>query len=97
MSNLKYVALEIAGKTYPLRVSADQETELIRAAQTVNLRLKEYEKAFGVRDIRDLLAMCALHLSAEHQKVQSEQNSVSESFLQELDSIAELAEAFRSE
>ncbi|MFM1745304.1 MAG: hypothetical protein RLZZ630_1241 [Bacteroidota bacterium] len=96
VSNLKYVALEIAGKTYPLRVNEQQESELIQAAQTVNRRLKEYEKAFGVRDIRDLLAMCALHLSAEHQRMQQQKSEVSDTLHLDLDALAELAKAFQT-
>ncbi|MBL0097268.1 MAG: cell division protein ZapA [Bacteroidetes bacterium] len=65
MNKTDSIKIEIANRTYPLKVSADQVAIIEKAALVVNERLKEYEIAFGVRDLQDLLAMCALHMAAE--------------------------------
>jgi cell division protein ZapA len=97
VANLKNVALEIGGKTYPLRVDPAQEADLLTAAESVNRRLREYEKAFGLRDVRDLLAMCALQFSAEHIRIQRDSSGNTDSLQRELDELLELAASFRSE
>lgn len=94
MNDTISVKIQIAGKTYPLKVSADQKTIIEQAAVMVNERLKEYEKAYGVRDIQDLLAMCALHISAEQLGFQKNQHLQEEDIHRELQALTELVKAF---
>jgi cell division protein ZapA (FtsZ GTPase activity inhibitor) len=88
------VKIQIAGRAYPLKVTAEQQTVIEKAASIVNERLKEYEKAYGVRDIQDLLAMCALHLSAEQLGFQKNQTLEEDKINKELQALADLVKAF---
>jgi cell division protein ZapA (FtsZ GTPase activity inhibitor) len=88
------IKIEIANRTYPLKVSADQVAIIEKAALVVNERLKEYEIAFGVRDLQDLLAMCALHMAAEQLGFQKNRELQEDEINKELRSITELIKAF---
>jgi cell division protein ZapA (FtsZ GTPase activity inhibitor) len=84
------VKIQIANRTYPLKGSAEELILLEKAAGMVNQRLKEYETAFGVRDLQDLLAMCALHMSAEKLGYQKEMSINEEEINRELDVLSDL-------
>ena len=88
------VQINLGGKTYPLKVAADQQAGIEHAAALVNERLSAYEKAFGVKDMRDLLAMCALHLAAEQLHTGKETRQQEEFLLTELGTLAGLVEEF---
>jgi cell division protein ZapA len=59
------IKVNIANRSYPLKVTTEQEEAMRNAVTLVNERLKEYETAYAVRDHQDLLAMCALQLASE--------------------------------
>ena len=65
MSELNSVKVSIGNRTYPLRVSKDEEEKVQQAAQAINKRLKEFEDSYAVKDKQDLLAMCALQFATE--------------------------------
>jgi len=94
LSNTVSVQINLGGKEYPLKVAADQLQGIESAAALVNERLIAYEKAFGVKDMRDLLAMCALHLASEQQHAKREYGQQEEFLLSELGTLAGLVEGF---
>ena len=60
------INLSIANRSYPLVVhDEEQRKSLVKAAEAVNERIRQYEKDYAVIDRQDLLAMTALHLAAE--------------------------------
>lgn len=65
MSELNSVKVSIGNRTYPLRVSKEEEEKVQQAAQDINKRLKEFEDSYAVKDKQDLLAMCALQFATE--------------------------------
>ena len=65
MSELNSVKVSIGNRTYPLRVSKEEEEKVLQAAQAINKRLKELEESYAVKDKQDLLAMCALQFATE--------------------------------
>src|SRR5436853_5605017 len=65
MSELNSVKVSIGNRTYPLRVSKEEEEKVLQAAQSINKRLKEFEDSYAVKDKQDLLAMCALQFATE--------------------------------
>ncbi len=65
MSELNSVKVSIGNRTYPLRVSKEEEEKVLQAAQAINKRLKEFEDSYAVKDKQDLLAMCALQFASE--------------------------------
>ena len=65
MGELLSVKVSIANRSYPLRVSKEEEEKVVKAAQSINQRMKEFEENFAVKDKQDLLAMCALQFASE--------------------------------
>ena len=65
MAELNSVKVSISNRTYPLRVTKEEEEKVLQAAQAINKRLKEFEENYAVKDKQDLLAMCALQFATE--------------------------------
>lgn len=65
MSETSSIKIQIAGRSYPLKVEADQQESVLAAVTLIEQQMKAYENAYGKRDQQDLLAMCALQLATE--------------------------------
>ena len=69
--------ISIANRTYPLHVkNEDERKNLLQAAETINERIRQYEKDYAVIDRQDLLAMTALHIAAELQTRNHGKNNI---------------------
>lgn len=97
MSEIISIKVQIGNRTYPLKVSGDQELVLQKAAQVVNARLKEYETTFKIKDPQDLLAMCALQIAAEQLGAGKQLENNNAEIQKELISLSELVSAFHAE
>jgi cell division protein ZapA (FtsZ GTPase activity inhibitor) len=79
MGELLSVKVSIANRTYPLRITKEEEEKVIQAAQSVNKCIKEFEDSYAVKDKQDLLAMCALQFASEamgqHKKIHKPQEN----------------------
>ena len=79
MGELLSVKVSIANRTYPLRITKDEEEKVVQAAQSVNKCVKEFEDNYAVKDKQDLLAMCSLQFASEamghHKKGSKQDNS----------------------
>lgn len=62
------VKVEIAGGLYPLKVKSEDERNVKQAVELINRKISEFEKTYGVKDKKDILAMVALQLVSELQK-----------------------------
>lgn len=60
------IKVSIAGRDYPLTIEAAERDKVLKAAELVNLKLKEYADNYAVSDKQDLLAMCALQFSTQY-------------------------------
>jgi cell division protein ZapA (FtsZ GTPase activity inhibitor) len=65
MGELLSVKVSIANRNYPLRVTKEEQEKVLRAAENINKRIKEFEDNYSVKDKQDLLAMCALQFASE--------------------------------
>ena len=65
MGELLSVKVSIANRNYPLRLTAEEQDKVLRAAENINRRIKELEDSYAVKDKQDLLAMCALQFASE--------------------------------
>jgi cell division protein ZapA len=65
MAELLSVKVSIANRTYPLRITKDEEEKVIQAAKSVNSCIKEFEDNYAVKDKQDLLAMCSLQFASK--------------------------------
>lgn len=66
------VSLNIAGRSYPLKVNQHDVTKLNEAEKMINAKLDLYEKSFSVKDKQDLLAMCIINFATEITRKQDE-------------------------
>ncbi len=62
------VKVEIAGGFYPLKVKQDDERVVKQAVDLINHKISEFEKNYGIKDKKDVLAMVTLQLITELQK-----------------------------
>ena len=63
------VNINIAGRIYPLEISTDDE-EVVRAAgKLVNDKLQSYAEQFSLRDYQDGLAMFAIEIATQYEKL----------------------------
>ncbi len=65
MSELS-IKVNIAGRTYPLTISRDEEEKIRKAALQINENIKHLQDNYAVKDMQDLLAMTALQFSTQH-------------------------------
>ena len=55
----------VAGRTYPLSVSEDEQEKVLKAAEDINKAIKLLQDNYAVKDMQDLLAMTALQLASK--------------------------------
>ena len=69
------VKVEIAGGLYTLKVGSDDERNVKQAVDLINQKISEFERNYGVKDKKDVLAMVTLQLVSllQKQKSQAEQ------------------------
>lgn len=58
------IKVEIAGSIFPLKVDAADEQNIKEAVDLINNKISEFEKNYGVKDKKDVLAMVMLQLVA---------------------------------
>jgi len=67
MSETVSIKVVIAGRTYPLTVSMDEEEHIRKAAKEIDESVRAFQESYAVRDKQDLLAMTALQfLTQKH-------------------------------
>ncbi len=67
------VKIGIAGRTYPLKINADEERNVKNAEATVNSLIDRLEKNYQITDKQDLFSMCLIQLATELEKLKTEQ------------------------
>jgi len=67
----------VAGRTYPLSVSEDEQEKVLKAAEDINKAIKLLQDNYAVKDMQDLLAMTALQLASKSdgKKTSNDSNS----------------------
>jgi len=72
------IKVEIAGGLYPLKVKTEHEENVKRVVELINTKIAEFEKAYAVKDKKDVMAMVMLHLVAEYyQRVEDSEKELS--------------------
>lgn len=61
----KSLSLVVAGRTYPLTVSASEEEKVLSAAEDINKAIHILKENYAVKDMQDLLAMAALQMATK--------------------------------
>ncbi|MFY7707796.1 MAG: cell division protein ZapA [Flavobacteriales bacterium] len=57
------IKVNIAGRSYPLTISSEQEDAIRKAEQKIEASLETFQKNYAVKDKQDLLAMTALQVA----------------------------------
>lgn len=84
------ININIAGRTYPLEVESKDESTVRAAGKMIQEKLQEYADTFSLRDNQDALAMFALELATEYQKLIKKQSITDEQFQAQLNEVNEL-------
>ncbi|MES2566393.1 MAG: cell division protein ZapA [Bacteroidota bacterium] len=59
------VKVEIAGGLYTLKVKNEDENNVKQAVELINQKITEFERNYGVKDKKDVLAMVTLQLVSQ--------------------------------
>lgn len=59
------IKVEVAGSVFPLKVNAEDESDIKEAVRLINNKISEFEKSYGVRDKKDVLTMVMLQLVSQ--------------------------------
>lgn len=59
------IQVQIANRSYSIKVSAEEEKRIQQAATMINERLAELQKSHGIKDPQDMLAMHSLQTISE--------------------------------
>ncbi|MEN9443141.1 MAG: hypothetical protein RIS47_31 [Bacteroidota bacterium] len=65
--------LEIGDRSYSLRVTYTEEQKLLKAAQQINEKLKQYRGRYSDKDMQDFFAMTALQLASRVMELEEKQ------------------------
>jgi cell division protein ZapA (FtsZ GTPase activity inhibitor) len=93
MSEL-HIKVNIANRSYPLKINRDDEEVVRKAAQLISDKIKEYEANFAVTDKQDLLAMCAMHFVTELVHKEKNTNQVAPVNAEQIDLIDDRLSAY---
>lgn len=96
MGELLSVKVSIANRTYPLRITQDEHERVLKAAEMINKRVRDFEEAFAVKDKQDLLAMAALHFANESMGQDTTEKSASstQEYADRLDGLTSLLDEY---
>lgn len=94
MSKTVSIQVQIANKSYPLKVKEDQVEILQKAAAKVAEQLKTYQSSFNLKEPQDILAMCALQQAADIITANNNRDKKEQELANELTKLSELVTAF---
>jgi cell division protein ZapA (FtsZ GTPase activity inhibitor) len=69
------VKVEIADGIYSLKIKSEDERNVKQAVKLINQKIAEFEKNYGIKDKKDVIAMVTLQLVSQlaKEKTQAEQ------------------------
>ncbi|MFZ4797156.1 MAG: cell division protein ZapA [Bacteroidia bacterium] len=63
------INISIAGRKYPLTIAASEEQNIRAISKMINEKMHAYGEQFSLKDNQDALAMFAIELATEYQKI----------------------------
>lgn len=70
-----------------MKISGDDQDLVQKAAKLIEQKIKEFEKAYAVKDKQDVLAMCALQFVVEKLKLEAKPAVEDESVAEKLEEL----------
>ena len=89
----KSVKINIAGRTYPIKVDSAEEAFVHDAADRINKRVAQLETGFVVKDKQDLLALTALQFATQYLEAQNKKDDNTDGILASLSEVDHLLDA----
>jgi hypothetical protein len=65
------INVQLAERSYPLKVLKSDEEKVLSAVNLVNEKIKEYQALYNGKDKQDYMAMCLLNFAVEHENLQN--------------------------
>ncbi|NQX86911.1 MAG: cell division protein ZapA [Flavobacteriaceae bacterium] len=90
MSEKLKIKLSIANRVYPITTEPSREQGLRKAAQSIDLAIRQFEQNYSVRDKQDVLAMCALQFASQLEQKTIDRENLNEEVQQKLVALDEL-------
>lgn len=59
------IKVEVAGSIFPLRVNTEDEQNIKEAVELINNKIVEFERAYAIKDKKDVLSMVLLQLVSQ--------------------------------
>ena len=75
---MKSVDVTIAGRAYPLKVTEDEESMVLRVTEEINEKVRNLQKTYQQKDKQDCLSMALLTYAAENAKLKRDLESTKE-------------------
>ena len=75
MDDKLLIHVEIAGKSYGIRIDRSEEQEARKAVKQIRMKMDQYRKKYSEVDVKDLLAMVAFQLSVENVKLEEKNDT----------------------
>ena len=88
MGEMKSIDVMIAGRTYPLKVTEDEESLVLQVANEINEKVRNLQNTYLQKDKQDCLSMALLTYAVETARLKHETAG-----LQELQEISEQIES----
>ncbi|NND06280.1 MAG: cell division protein ZapA [Saprospiraceae bacterium] len=80
----KSMTVNIAGRSYPLRVKEDDKVSIQQVVDDINEKVKDFQLTYINKDKQDCLAMALLTYAVDYNKIKQD-NDVSEKVNQKVD------------
>lgn len=69
---MKSIEVNIAGRSFPLKVTDEEETLVLRVAEEINDKVKNLQNTYLQRDKQDCLSMALLTYALETAKLKND-------------------------
>ena len=69
------IQVEIAGKSYGIRINRSEEQVAREAVRQIRKKMDQYRKKYSDVDVKDLLAMVTFQLSVENLKLEDKNDT----------------------
>ena len=82
--SLLNITVTIADRPYRMKINPSEEEKVRNAANQVNDKIKELQKAYSATDKQDYLAMCALTFASEALDNKKQVENIDQLFMENL-------------
>ena len=73
---MKSIDVTIAGRAYPLKVTDEEESMVLRVTEEINEKVRNLQKTYQQKDKQDCLSMALLTYAVETAKLKNDLESV---------------------